>query len=352
MGHNVKKKKSADIILYGFEHNTGVGKHISDVPSGMKCACDCIACGTALKARKGEIRQHHFAHVYNNDCMYAAEIAIYKACADIISEIDSFYIPPIYLSLNSMRESIIVKDAQCKLVQEAEHITPDNVTFDCGPGQYPPELIVKSHGKKLRLLFDFDGYYSEDDLIAFAEEGRTDQYSVLLCYFPKIKEEKFFAPEHLKEIWADGRLKRRWIRSPLEDEQREKYHAKAPSPHEQIVKHQINDKRIRQQRRTMENRQADYNSQSPLPLTPASASRTPQQDPSDEELYAEEKRIKESFNPLSTEILLDKFDRRWVICTCCGEVKPADEMADYGGRGTERIRGVCKICSRQRKNNT
>lgn len=61
---------------------------------------------------------------------------------------------------------------------------------------------------------------------------------------------------------------------------------------------------------------------------PAPAIHTQRQD-SSEELHAEEERMKESFNPLSTEILRDKFDRRWVKCTCYGEVKPADEMADY-----------------------
>ena len=99
MEQNVKKK-SAHNIYYGIEQKTGSLKHISEVPSGMECACNCTACGTALEARKGKIRRHHFAHVSNYDCMYADEIAIYKACAEIISKTASFYLPPIYLYLN------------------------------------------------------------------------------------------------------------------------------------------------------------------------------------------------------------------------------------------------------------
>lgn len=223
MEQNIKKK-SAHNIYYGIEQKTGVLKHISEVPSGMECACNCAACGTALEARKGKIRRHHFAHVSNYNCMYADEVAVYKACATIISKTTSFYLPPIYLSLNSIREPELLKSAQ--------YITPDSVTFECEPEQYPPKLIVVTHGSQLRLLFEFGVYYSEDDLLAFTEEGRIYNYSALLCHFPNIKEEAFFTPAHLTGIWAGDMLRQRWIRSALEDQRHEYYRSKASTPKE------------------------------------------------------------------------------------------------------------------------
>lgn len=395
MEQNVKKK-SAHNIYYGIEQKTGSLKHISEVPSGMECACNCTACGTALEARKGKIRRHHFAHVSNYDCMYADEIAIYKACAEIISKTASFYLPPIYLYLNSIREPELLKCAQ--------YITLDNVTFSCEAGQYPPKLIIVTRSSQLRLLLEFGIYYSEDDLLTFAKEGRTYNYSVLLCHFPNVKEEEFFTPTHLTEIWTDGKLGQSWIRSTLEDKRREYYLSMAATPkkwgsgyecpihigwykgkysarwincayceynlakspnclclalagsklpalHEKIMEiRQRNDERIQQRREKTTSRQSCSNGHpSPLPLL-APTDHTPQQDLS-EELNTEEERMKNSFDPLSTEILRDKFNRRWVKCTCCGVLKQAQEMTFYGGPGIECNTGECSSCVRKRRNN-
>lgn len=37
-------------------------RFISDVPAGAACGCFCVACGSPLVARKGNIKAHHFAH--------------------------------------------------------------------------------------------------------------------------------------------------------------------------------------------------------------------------------------------------------------------------------------------------
>ena len=389
------KKKSAHNIYYGVEQNTGVVKHISEVSSGRKCACNCAACGTALEARKGSVRKHHFAHVSNYDCMYANEVAIYKAAAAIISDLTSFYLPPIFLSLNDTREP--------ELLRKAQNVSPDNVTFACAPKQYPPKLLITTLGSKLRLLFDFGVYYSEDDLIAFAEDGRNQNYSVLLCHFPSIEENEFFAPEHLTKIWTDSKLDRKWVRSAVEDKKREWYVSLASTPKEwgsgyecpihigyyrgkysarwvdcayceynlaqppgclclalagsklpgltdQIATHrQINEADIHRKRQTQA-KQHPYIPRPVSPLLPPPSSATPSSPPS-QSLIAEEQRMKAAFDPFSTVVLRDNYDRRWVKCTCCGEIKLAQEMSSYGGRGVECNLGICLNCSRHHRAN-
>ena len=87
------KKRSASHIYYGVDRKTGELRHIDSVPSGLNCECDCAACGKQLMARKGDERRHHFAHVSNYECMYASEVAIYKAGIRGTEEIPSFASP-------------------------------------------------------------------------------------------------------------------------------------------------------------------------------------------------------------------------------------------------------------------
>ena len=99
MGKDIKKR-SASHIYFGVHSESGEIMHISKVPSGQKCNCVCAACGQPFEARKGSIRRHHFAHVSNYECMYASEVAIYKALAAELEKTDSFLLPPVMLHLS------------------------------------------------------------------------------------------------------------------------------------------------------------------------------------------------------------------------------------------------------------
>ena len=41
---------------------------IADVERGLKCNCTCTKCGEPLVAKKGEVKDHHFAHSVDSDC--------------------------------------------------------------------------------------------------------------------------------------------------------------------------------------------------------------------------------------------------------------------------------------------
>lgn len=40
---------------------------IKDVERGLACQCTCFECGETVIARKGEIKEHHFAHASNKE---------------------------------------------------------------------------------------------------------------------------------------------------------------------------------------------------------------------------------------------------------------------------------------------
>lgn len=68
--------------------------------------------------------------------------------------------------------------------------------------------------------------------------------------------------------------------------------------------------------------------------------------PTKEELDAEYDRIYRSFDVNSEQRMVDRFNRRWILCEACGEIKQETQMAIDGGIGRMN-RGVCSSCSRK-----
>lgn len=373
MGQNIKKK-TAHNIYYGLDRKTGVLRHISDVPSGAKCACDCIACGKPLEARKGSVRKHHFAHESNYECLYAAEVAVYKAAADVITGLGCLALPAISISFPAWRKDELLKDAQI--------IEPDQVLFECSPLQYPPMLTIRLQSSKLRLLFEFGTYYSEEDLCNLIHEAESENYSLLLYHFPPIGGDSFFAPSSLKAIFQNTYAKSKWIRSALVDKRRAWYLSMAIEPDlwgggYECAVHE-GKYRGKYSARWVDCAYCEFNlatppgclclaageSRVPPDLQKRIADRRAENDTcfvpkkqqvaipqsiaaqEDELSHIEETRIKELFDPNAKDPIRDKLGRRWLMCTQCREIKLSREMAIYGGVGSCNM-GVCSNCLRK-----
>lgn len=67
--------------------------------------------------------------------------------------------------------------------------------------------------------------------------------------------------------------------------------------------------------------------------------------PTQEDLDAEYIRICQSYDPTSDKWTVDRYNRRWIMCTVCGRIKQDAQMSYYGGKGGAN-RGVCADCSR------
>lgn len=389
MPQNVKKK-SASHIYWGIQKNTGALMHISMVPSGLKCDCICVACREPLEARKGEIRKHHFAHVSNYECMYASEVAVYKALADTIEHEGKVSLPSVFLKFHSYRKP--------ELLQESRTVTVGEVSFECQPLSYPPLLIVHAAGHKLRILIDFGHYYDQYDFEQFAQEGADNEYSILLYKMPRIDDDSYFTPKHLQELLKSNDIAD-WVFSRLEQRWKARYLANARSPVEHgdgylcpisVGKHQgkysarwidcahcnfnvgtppgckcladVGIQRKEDFTRPIEERlteiselrqqnEAKLEQEEKKSLVETAKYVFPklvQDKPSQADLEVAYKRIVETFDPSSKEWTVDQYGRRWIKCKSCGEIKQDTQMSVYGGPDGAN-QGICSACMRQNR---
>ena len=96
--------------------------HISEVSKGLACNCICEECDSKLIARKGKVRQHHFAHHEKSDCKGAWETLTHEKAKEVIIEEgyinvpkpDSFDLVPVHfetvepeVSIGSYRADVV-----------------------------------------------------------------------------------------------------------------------------------------------------------------------------------------------------------------------------------------------------
>lgn len=73
-------------LTYAIEQSSNKLVYIKDVKSGLNCNCVCPECFKPLIARKGDVRQPHFAHYENSNCSGGIMSVIHLLSEEIIEE--------------------------------------------------------------------------------------------------------------------------------------------------------------------------------------------------------------------------------------------------------------------------
>lgn len=81
-------------LAYG-QRADGTIAHISEVPPGLACRCICPGCGVDLVARKGDSKEHHFAHRSSAQCAHALESALHKLAKEVLHERREILLPEV-----------------------------------------------------------------------------------------------------------------------------------------------------------------------------------------------------------------------------------------------------------------
>ena len=124
--------------------------NISEAKNGLKCACTCPACGGALVARQGKVREHHFAHASEKECCHAVETALHLAAKDIFAMRKELVLPAIKIPSRYTRpysKSYMDEDSPELVPQRCYSI--ESVTVEQRLGSIIPDVIVKINGREL-----------------------------------------------------------------------------------------------------------------------------------------------------------------------------------------------------------
>ncbi len=141
-------------LAYGLRSD-GEHVHVSQVQSGLACACICPACETPLIARKGKIKIAHFAHAASGGgCGRAAETNAHVWAKEVLAREKRIYVPVVRGQIGKrsfdLHEGGELHFVDAHLVKALGDIVPDViltmadgrrllvevlVTHECGPAK-------------------------------------------------------------------------------------------------------------------------------------------------------------------------------------------------------------------------
>ncbi|MBW3139563.1 hypothetical protein KUV56_08550 [Ferrimonas balearica] len=133
-------------LQYGLKD--GVLVHIGEVDSGLACNCHCPHCQSALIARKGDIRAHHFAHHSSTDCGAGPETALHMMAKEVIDSKRQLMLPAQSLTLKDDRlPNLTLVRFTAPQVTELSSVEIESATSD-----YRPDLsVVTQEGEPLDI---------------------------------------------------------------------------------------------------------------------------------------------------------------------------------------------------------
>ena len=126
------------------ENQDGRMVHVDDVPRGIDCGCVCPNCHEALLARKGEVREHHFAHHSEDrgaNLKICYMVILYKLAEQIIKEKKRIHAPSYYGIFKD--KDLIFQTVEIDSHFEREDKQPDVIATTDEGQQYLIEFIFQ-----------------------------------------------------------------------------------------------------------------------------------------------------------------------------------------------------------------
>lgn len=128
-------------LKYGLRDNKLV--HINSIEKGGICDCVCPHCEQPLVAKKGKVKEHHFAHLFKGYCQCAYETMLHILAKEIIERNKVITLPEVVVNFDSNRRPLCLFNSQT--------IPIESVVLEKKEGDIIPDLIVNYRGTKLLL---------------------------------------------------------------------------------------------------------------------------------------------------------------------------------------------------------
>ena len=135
---------SQGFVFSWAENKDGRMVHVDDVPRGIDCGCICPNCQEVLLARKGEVREHHFAHHSEDrgaNLKICYMVTLYKLAEQIIKKKKRLHAPSYYGIFKD--KDLIFQTVEIDNHFEREDKQPDVIATTEDGQQYLIEFIFQ-----------------------------------------------------------------------------------------------------------------------------------------------------------------------------------------------------------------
>lgn len=180
-------------------------RDITEVPRGLECNCTCFACQNPLIARKGTIRQWHFAHASQESvaCEWAAETALHFVMKEIIEKERRIFLPDLNVSVERATSSgFLVKRSQ-KLIGEL--VPLEAVMLEHSVHPIRPDVVAVSGGR--RLFLEIIVTHGVDSM----KQQHIRQIGASAIEFDLRKQDRIVDRDMLRELLLRPSNLKKWI---------------------------------------------------------------------------------------------------------------------------------------------
>ncbi len=186
---------------------------INEVESGKKCNCTCPSCGSSLIARKGNIREHHFAHNQSEDCKKGLETALHLMAKEILSTEMRMRLPALYLRFNSYKEP--------ELIYEEQLLQFSNVYIEKEMDGMIPDLVLEKNSHK--LLVEIIVTHGINDV----KKAKIEKQGISAISIDLSAIDRSLEKNELKEILLNDVGSKEWSYNRKERQLNERFRKKA-----------------------------------------------------------------------------------------------------------------------------
>jgi hypothetical protein len=171
---------------------------IDSVERGLACGCVCPKCGWKLEARKGDKKEHHFAHDDGPDCGAAYQTALHILAKEVIEE-GGLLLPPLAIYPSQRLAHPLGNKVYREVVGEEVLIRPDAVSLEHKIGRFIPDVVVQF--KQRMLLVEIWVTHRADA----ANVAKIEELDIGAIQFNFSKMDRMVTKDDLHQVLTIGK---------------------------------------------------------------------------------------------------------------------------------------------------
>jgi hypothetical protein len=223
------------MLAYGMQSNRVV--HVSEVSSGLACACHCSVCNGTLIARKGSVRMHHFAHAAHCECQGAPETLLHYAAKLLTLSLPRIRVPE-YSVLRDLRGIPIADAAAKSLIVRKAYCTVSSATLEPRLGAIIPDVVLSTDQGPIAVEIVVSHGVDRQKLRALR---RLNLPALTVRLQP---EHQWLTPDRLRAMLCDDESCKDWVFHPNQRDTERDWYKKRRGARRAIWKNRVADRQM------------------------------------------------------------------------------------------------------------